>query len=443
MRLKKNFLLNFFFLFFSFFSLRNVEAQSQSTQSLLPPSQASFIVTLKLRNSLTSKQDRPLFGTNRVNARVATKAIGRRLRVKGVRQIGPKFLVVAGAKKPNSERFTALIERNPTYTLFAKPNELLFSLGLLWGYDNPGTFPGSLANVDIDLPQAYDKATATAEVVVAVMDTGVTFENRDLIDKIWTNVKDIPDNLIDDDKNGYVDDYQGFNFATMSGSPQDDQFHGTHVAGIIGAISNNGIGIPGICQSCKILPLKVLNSKGEGDGATLIEAIFYAVRIKSQGSPLKVINLSLGGSEKTESLQEAINIAHNSGILTIAAAGNDGTNNDEKPIYPSSHKNVLSVASIDPNGNLSGFSNFGANSVDIAAPGSFIWSLFPSNLLVPLDGTSMATPHVAGIAGLIFSQNPNLAPSQVESKILESSKKLSTLTNKVTSSGLACAGCAL
>jgi len=279
------------------------------------------------------------------------------------------------------------------------PNDQKFSQ--LWGLNNTGQ-TGGIDDADIDAPEAWDISTGSSEVIVGVIDTGIDYNHEDLAANIWSNPGEIPGNGIDDDANGYVDDVHGINSITGTGDPMDDHYHGTHCSGTIGAVGNNTIGVVGVNWMVKLIGLKFLDSGGSGWTDDAIECINYAVALKNRGVNIRVLNNSWGGGGYSQALIDAIDVANNAGILFVAAAGNSSLNNDIIPHYPSSYMNdnILSVASIDHNDELSYFSNYGPESVDLGAPGSSILSTFPDNSYSTLSGTSMATPHVSGAAAL-------------------------------------------
>ena len=340
--------------------------------------------------------------------------------------------------KAKLKKFVTTVEENHKIYAFGLSNDFFLQLGLLWGLNNTGLL-FTKDNVDVDAPEAWDISKGDPNVVVAVIDTGTDPTHVDLSPNIWKNPDEIAGNGIDDDNNGFVDDVAGWDFANNDSSPADDNFHGTHVAGVIGAVHNNGQGIAGIAPNVKILPLKVLKSNGEGDTAALLNAVNYAIKLRrKQGVNIRVINASLGGGPKTEILERAIGRANKAGILFVAAAGNSSVNNDVEPVYPASYKvpNVISVAAINSTGNLAYFSNFGAESVHVAAPGTTIWSTILFNFYLPFSGTSMAAPHVAGIAALVFSEYPQLTPSEVRDRIMNSVKPLQELEGVVMAPGV-------
>lgn len=326
----------------------------------------------------------------------------------------------------------------------AIPNDLFYSQ--LWGLKNNGQSAG-VVGADIDAEPAWNITTGSSSVVVGIIDTGIDINHPDLKDNIWVNPGESgggkETNGIDDDANGKIDDVNGWNFinntgkvyggpATCSetGDPVDD--HGTHVAGTIGASGNNSSGVTGINWQVKMISLKYLGPCGEGDSSDAISAINYAVMMRNRGVNIRVLNNSWGSSGFSRSLSDAIQVANGAGILFVAAAGNNSSSNDFSPHYPSNYDipNIISVAATDRRDNLSGFSNFGINTVHIGAPGSAIYSTIPGNSYEYFSGTSMATPHVSGVAALICAQYPGISLQQLRSVILYSGDSIPALENK-------------
>jgi len=316
------------------------------------------------------------------------------------------------------------------------PNDTRFSE--LWGLNNTGQ-TGGTADADIDAPEAWNLATGSSNVVVGVIDTGVDYNHTDLNDNIWANAGEIPGDNIDNDGNGYKDDVHGINSITGSGNPMDDNspvYHGTHCAGTIGAEGNNSAGVAGVCWTVKIMALKFLGSNGSGYTSDAVECIQYAVDMGAD-----ILSNSWGGGSYLQSLRDAIEAAKNAGILFVAAAGNDGTNNDITPHYPSNYdnENIIAVAATDHNDLraifTNGSSNYGPTTVDVAAPGKSILSCMAGNGFQYLSGTSMATPHVAGLAALLKSYNPAWNWSDIKSRILAGVDPLSSLSGLILTGG--------
>lgn len=275
---------------------------------------------------------------------------------------------------------------------------------------------------------AWNYTTGSQQIVVAVIDTGVDYNHTDLAANIWRNTGEVAGNGRDDDGNGYVDDYYGFNFNNSSSNPMDDNGHGTHVAGTIGAVGNNGTGAVGVNWNVRIMSLKFMDSGGSGYTSSAVSAIYYAVN-----NGAKVINNSWGGGGYDQALATAIQYARSRGVIVVNAAGNSSVNVDSSPFYPGSinYDNVLTVAATDQNNNLASFSNYGVNTVDIAAPGVSILSTYTSNRYANMSGTSMASPHVAGAAALVWSRNPTWTYSQVISALVSNTTASASLNGKV------------
>lgn len=272
-------------------------------------------------------------------------------------------------------------EPNYIYSINLTPNDPFF--GQLWGLNNIGQ-TGGTPDADIDAPEAWDIQTGKGSVVVGVIDTGVDYTHEDLSANMWINPLEVSDG-IDNDGNGYIDDIYGINAITGTGNPMDDNGHGTHVSGTIGAVGNNGKGIVGVNHQVKIMALKFLSSSGSGTTADAIECIQYVVNMKNRGINIRGTNNSWGGGGSSQSLYDAIKALRDKDILFSAAAGNSPSDNDSKPFYPASYdlENIISVAATDHNDNLASFSNYGATSVDVAAPGVNIFSTLPGGSYTP------------------------------------------------------------
>lgn len=288
----------------------------------------------------------------------------------------------------------------------------------LWGLKNMSY------GYDINIESAWDISLGSNSVVVGVIDSGIDYQNPDLNDNVWINSSEIPDNLIDDDANGYIDDYYGWDFHNQDSNPMDDNGHGTHVAGII-ASENNGIGTVGVAPNVKLMALKAGGSEGTLYVSSILNAIQYGL---DQG--VKVFNLSFAGDIYISSMDALIS---SSDALFICAAGNDSVDNDITPSYPASYtsSNIISVASISNDGSLSSFSNYGVYSVDVAAPGDYILSTVLNNKYQYYSGTSMATPYVTGLTALLLSQDKFESIDNVRTIILNQARPLSSLAGKV------------
>lgn len=343
----------------------------------------------------------------------------------------------------NEKKSVAYAEPNYLVEATRTPNDPYYSDQ--WALNNTGQSGGTVG-ADIDIDSVWNNLTGS-DVVVAIIDTGIDYTHPDLAANMWHNANEIPNNSIDDDNNGYVDDYYGYNFWYYNGDPDDDHFHGTHVAGTIGAVGDNGIGVTGINWNAKLMAVKFLNSSGSGYLSDAISAIEYAV-----DNGAKVLNNSWGFMsgqqlptnptlEPVQSLRDAIEYADQHGVIFVAAAGNDGVDSDTSANYPSSYSvaNILSVASTDRNDDRSYFSNWGSISVDLGAPGSAILSTYPTWYVNPpyatISGTSMATPHVAGAAALIWEDNPILTHRQVIDRIKQGVSPITSMSGITVTGG--------
>ncbi len=326
-----------------------------------------------------------------------------------------------------------------------------------WYISNPGYYYNyiyqtkhkirSAAGIDMDVAGAWknmkEAGTAKREVVVAVIDTGVDTNHPDLSANIWINKGEIPGDNIDNDNNGYVDDVNGWDFYNGDASVchygpdgeaqyEDDDDHGTHVAGIIAAVADNQTGIAGVASNIdiKIMTLKI--NGGENGGGMIsdaIEAVKYADMMGAD-----ICNLSWGTTVYMGGLEE---VMRESKMLFVAAAGNSGTNNDESPVYPACFKldNLISVTSIDANGQLNSYSNYGKYSVDIAAPGNDIFSTVVGNYS-SLSGSSMAAPQVTGVASLLYAQSDHIYAANVKKMIIDQLKPMDNLTGCMKYAGI-------
>ncbi len=292
--------------------------------------------------------------------------------------------------------------------------------------------------VQIDAPDAWNIGTGSSNVTVAIVDTGIDQDHPDLVSNLWKNDAEQNGTAgIDDDGNGYVDDKTGWDFFNSDSNPDDDHSHGTHCAGTIGAVGNNGAGVAGVCWSVRLMAMKALGSQGGGSSSDLAEAVRYAA-----DNGADIISASYGGSEFSQTEKDAISYAADLGVLFVAAAGNGGDDavgddNDSTPVYPANYDlpNIVSVAATDQIDQLAGFSNYGATSVDLAAPGVDILSTVPDGAYEEKNGTSMATPHVSGAAALLLSVNPSYTHLQLKQALLSTVEPIDDLAGKVLTGG--------
>jgi thermitase len=297
----------------------------------------------------------------------------------------------------------------------------------------------SAAQSGISVIDAYTRRASSkrAEIIVAVVDTGVDVNHEDI--PMWKNTKEIPANNFDDDQNGYIDDVYGINTLVRraDGKPSsniaDGHGHGTHVSGTIAGIQNNGKGVAGVATNVKIMGIRTVPNNGDETDADVIESYIYAAK-----NGAKVINCSFGKAESGIAVQEAIDyVGNNFGVLVVAASGNSSEDIDSNPAYPASFtsSNLLVVASTSSSGGLSSFSNTGATGVDLAAPGSSIISSMPSNRYGNMSGTSMASPHAAGVAAEVLSQFPSLSVSELKDVLMESITPVRSFEGRMIAGG--------
>jgi subtilisin family serine protease len=325
--------------------------------------------------------------------------------------------------KLRKDKDVAYAEPDYLWEADSVPND--YDFGKLWGLDNA-------SDNDIDAPEAWDITLGSPNIVVAVIDEGVDIHHPDIASNIWVNPGEIPNDGIDNDGNGYTDDVNGWDFYHYDNSifdPADGDDHGTHVAGTIAAVADNSIGVAGVSPGVKIMPVKFLGPYG-GYTSDAVSAIEYAGKMGA-----RIASNSWGGTSYSLALMDAINSFQ--GVF-IAAAGNAGVDTDIYPHYPSAYEcsNLLSVAAIDNGGGMAYFSNYGSATVDVGAPGVDIYSLAPGSAYQWMSGTSMATPHVAGVTALMMSINGSLFPEQVIDIIKQTCAPLASLQGKTVTGGL-------
>jgi subtilisin family serine protease/P pilus assembly chaperone PapD len=319
----------------------------------------------------------------------------------------------------------------PNYILRADsvPNDPSFPLQ--WSLQNTGQ-QGGTPGADIHAVSAWDQTTGSTSVVIAIIDTGIDMTHPDLAANLYTNPGEVPGNGQDDDGNGLVDDVHGFDFANFDGDPTDDNGHGTHVAGTIGAVGNNAIGVAGVAWRVQLLPLKFLDGSGSGTTSDAIDCIEYAV-----DAGATAINASWGGPQEPLSLRLAISGANDAGVLFVTAAGNTSSNNDAFPNFPSNFDlpNIIAVGSSARSDERSGFSNYGAATVDLFAPGTQILSTLRGNSYGLMSGTSMATPHVVGAIALLKSRFPTMRAPTMKAIALGATDRVASLAGLSVTGG--------
>jgi len=342
--------------------------------------------------------------------------------------LGVTILNVPVGKVP---QVVADLRRSPAVE-FAEPNYLVHTAVITPG--DPG-WANQYGPARIQAPQAWDVVTGSITVTIAVIEPGVDLNHPDLAAKIWTNPgetgidsngNDKHTNDVDDDGDGYVDDWRGWDFVNGDNEPQDDYGHGTHVSGIAAAASDNGIGIAGIAWGAKIMPLKILDSSENGSDNDVAAAMVWAADHSAN-----IINLSLGGDAPAAVMEAAINYAYGRGVTVVAAAGNTG-----KPgvLYPAAYPNAIAVAATDINNNRASFSSYRLQ-VDLAAPGVGIYSTYwtPTSgaTYYSLSSTSMATPHVAGVAALLASLPQFNTPDKIRAALEETALDRGAVCNDI------------
>ncbi len=325
----------------------------------------------------------------------------------------------------------------PNYinVLNQKSNDSYYSK--LWAIENTGQNVNNTSgtnDADMDVKEAWDIEEGSKNVVIAVLDTGVDYTHEDLRDNMYGgNAKHGYDFAGDNDGNNDDD--------PMPDKPYDDNghYHGTHVAGIIGAVGNNAKGVSGVAQRVSIMALKVFRPNGYGYNSDILEALDYVSKKVDNGDNIVAINASFGGGggSQDDSMNNAIKKLGNQGVIFCAAAGNDGKNVDNDPVYPACYNasNIIAVAASDQDDKLAGFSNYGKKSIDVAAPGKNILSTYPENKYAYMDGTSMATPNVTATVALIASRYPSYSVSERRDLILQNVDKIDSYSSKIASEG--------
>jgi len=413
-------------------SSSNVQTQNHTNQSILVKYKSASSI-----NSLSAKKNknkyiqkiRRLLSDNKSNGKFVRRGKAKRLEKWVEMTLNDpaeyKKAYMELAQDPEIE----FVEPNYIYQTTVLPNDPMLSS--LWGLVNTGQNNGT-PGVDVNVQNLWDFSNTERDVVVAVIDTGVDYNHEDLAATIWINTDEIENNGVDDDANGYIDDFHGYDFAYNDSNPLDDFGHGTHVAGTIGAVGNNEIGVTGVSNNVQIMPVKFLGSSGGGTAQNAVLAIQYAVN-----NGAHIINASWGGSGFSQAIYDAISDANDAGVLFIAAAGNSTSDNDALSHYPSSYDldNIIAVAAIDRFGNLSTFSNWGLRSVDIAAPGTDIMSTYLNDQYRTFSGTSMAAPHVAGAVAILKAEDLDRTPSQISNLLYSSVVQTDALQNKISTQG--------
>lgn len=394
-----------------------------------------FIVKLKDANSINT------FGVMNVMATAGHRIVNKKqglVLVKRNMLETQSFSLNSLASNDNVE----YVEPNYIYRANDLPNDP--KLSQLWGLINNGQeAPSPMGGVgskrsgregiDIGAQAAWQIQTGSRDVVVAVIDTGVDYTIADLAPNMWTNDAELNGKAgVDDDGNGHVDDIYGYDFANNDADPKDDHGHGSHCSGTIGARGNDGSGVVGVNWNVRIMALKFLTASGSGSLEGALKSIDYATENGAQ-----IMSNSWGGGGHSQALKEAIERAEKAGALFIAAAGNHSGDNDARPTYPANYdvSNVMSVAAIDNRGELASFSCYGKTTVHVAAPGVDILSTTPGGFK-SWSGTSMATPHVSGVAALVLANEPEISMANLKERLIATSRPIAGLRNKVYTGGI-------
>lgn len=424
-------------------SERNENVLAQSSQQSFVPNQVlvKFKSGTRLQNVVGNKPRTNRVSLNQVLDRASVKSVspvfkgaispksGMTLEIENHLYSAPdlsqiyKLEIKAGG---NVHATVDQLRANPNVE-YAEPNYIVSTADI----PNDPSYNSQWALPAIHAPEAWDIQKGNAGTVIAIVDTGVKLNHPDLASKIWTNPGELPNNGIDDDNNGYVDDVNGYDWANLDNNPQDDNGHGTHVAGIAAAATNNGVGIAGVCWNCRVMPLKVLQSNGSGSYSDLAAAIYYA---SNKGA--KVINMSLGGYADSSVVRDALITSYPNSVL-VAASGNDGkcleppTDFCRGTFFPAAYSFVIGVQALAQDGSLATFSNYDGNgpttssysagyNYELGAPGVNIYSTNLDDSYTSLSGTSMAAPFVSGAAALVIAQNPSWSKDKVRAQLIQS-----------------------
>ena len=375
---------------------------------------------------------------------LVSQSVGRRGAQRLVsRELSTSQMIAALRANPDVE----YVEPNYVIRANAVPNDQWF--GNLWGLLNTGqTVDGrnGTPGADINAVPAWDVTTGSRSNIVAILDTGIDVTHPDLAANIFSAPRQFTV-TISGAQLTCPAGTRGFNAMLNTCNAVDDNGHGTHVAGIIGAVGNNSIGVTGVSWAANMLPLKVLDSTGTGTTTDAIEAIEFAIGVKNTlgaDGNVRVLNLSWGGGVFSQALNDAIQAANTNDMLVVASAGSGGNNNDVTPHYPASSTspNVISVAAVDNTGELAFYSNYGPSSVDLAAPGDFTYSTLPNGTYDYLGGTSIAAPFVSGTASLMLTACPSNTAA-LKAALLETVEPVASLNGKTVTGGRLDAGRAL
>lgn len=351
-------------------------------------------------------------------------------------EIAPFAVVESSLDK---EQLKEELESNYFDVVYVESNEIDYKPFDYTPVDNKYSSQwGMHGKYGISSEKAWSVQQGSEDVLLAVIDTGIDYTHPDLKNNLWVNEAELNGQEgVDDDGNGFSDDIYGINSFANNGNPLDGHGHGTHCAGVIGAVHNE-IGVAGVMANVKIMGVKIFSDSGKTSVEAIVRGIEYAVK-----NGAKIMSNSWGGRQQSQGIADAIKAAGEAGVLFVAAAGNGniwgmGINIDKKPVYPAGYDfdHVLSVGSITNKGKRSRFSNYGKKGVDLFAPGSSIVSTFKKQGYQFLSGTSMATPHASGVAGLVLSEFPGADALEIKSRIMEGTRKLKAFSKNSVSGGI-------
>ncbi len=355
-----------------------------------------------------------------VHARIGARALRSFRAVEGLQvvKLPPGVAVKEAIRAYRQDPDVIYAEPNYIYHVFANPNDPRYAAEQ-WNLHTPVPF-GGLPGGGIDAARAWDITNGSSQVVVAVIDSGIDYRHPDLAANMFRNAADCDTDNVDDDGNGYTDDCYGIDTFNNDSDPFDDLFHGTAVAGVIGAVGNNGMGITGVNWNVGLMPCKWLGSGGYGELSGALECFDYVAAMKDRGVNIVATNNSWGGTENSQALFDAILEHSQRGILCVAAAGNEFLSIDDYPQYPASYflANVIAVGANDSQGGITIFSNFGPRTVHLRAPGQDVLTTFPQGAYNLVTGTYISAPHVSGVAALLQAENPTQDWKAIKNLIL-------------------------
>ena len=405
----------------------NGEEQGGAPPQYVP---GQFLVKFKPGVSEMNRGQAMAASRSKVSEKILTAAMRGNGDAEGVTVMTTGLAVPEAVEAMIASGMVEYAEPNYIYTRVATSDDPYVTDGNLWGMT--GAFGIGAATA-----WQNDK-TDCSSVYVGIIDEGVNFAHADLAANAGTSPRET-ENDADDDGNGYIDDVYGWDFVNNDKTVYDggtEDKHGTHVAGTIGGVGGNGIGVAGVCWKGKLLSAKFLGPNG-GYTSDAVKAVDYFTDLKNRGLNIVATNNSWGGGGYSQALYDALQRANVKGILFVAAAGNNAANNDRKAFYPSKYNNanVIAVASITSTGVLSWFSNYGATTVDIGAPGSSIVSTLPGDSYGSYSGTSMAAPHVTGAIALYKALNPSATAAETKAAILAAAIQTPSLAGKVVTGG--------